>query len=1036
VTATLDVNVNPKGAVTGAAAAESALNRLGVSAERLEQRLGTTSQTIVKVGAAFAAVTGAYFVVKPILDAADAYTVVNNRLKLVTSSNADLADSYKKVFEIAQRTAAPLEATAKFYSQLALNSKELGLTQEKTMRITETLSKVIALTGQSAEASSNALIQLQQAMGSGALRGDELRSIMEQLPLLAQIIADKMGTTVGKLKEFGEQGAITSKIVADAILASSEDIDKAFSRINFTFAQAFTILKNGFVDFIAKINEASGALSVLSKAIAWVGKEFSFVVTVLGSLAAAWAVLKLATWYNQLSQVAVTTVAFYRNMAIATGTATGFQLAMTRLYLTIERATIAMRTFMFSNPFTAIFAALTIVLPLLYHFRDSIKLSADGSVTLGTVINQAVTYIQGKMPAIIDAFSKVGTVIYDIVKTIGTGLVPVFKAAIAAFSPIIQVIQDVWKAFTGLTSGVDNGTIAIVAIATAINPLLGAFTSIILALNKIDPGLKSVTFAVTVLSEGLGLLLRLAITPLLVSFAAIVSVLNAFGVVSDETALKVGTQVAAFMDFKTALVESGERMQIAYDTMMDGTTTTTQNTKATGDLAKTASGSLAPAFKTTADATKTMADETKKAATSTGDLAKNAAATPKPLNDTTQAIQSSGAAASQAAQQIRDLAAAYRELAQAKASAGSSSGTSGGTDGERANGGPVTSGKRYLVGERGPELFVPGSSGTIVPNGAAQEMQRASGRGGDAATIQVSKAVKGVARAIDGLASSQRTTQSSVQAFEASTQAVIDNSKALKRAAIAYQQAESWKYTATDNNMTLPTSRFGENTPTGVRSYGAPATSVFDADFYSAQMRENRVLKGDEAYRSNNKSGFERLGGSAFSYTQRDSNDPVSQEIASAQARLALAVKSYERFKGVVSGAMLTTLEYAVTSYTQEVEYLTQKQGLINEQLKKARNSIDAYEQFSKALPEMMKAPSSVTDFQTYWQNQGGSVVPKEVDTYKLSNSKGSGQAKEAPTIVNMTIHAKDANSYRNNRAEIEAGLYSMVKSAKRRAGD
>ena len=37
--------------------------------------------------------------------------------------------------------------------------------------------------------------------------------------------------------------------------------------------------------------------------------------------------------------------------------------------------------------------------------------------------------------------------------------------------------------------------------------------------------------------------------------------------------------------------------------------------------------------------------------------------------------------------------------------------------GFRAAGGPVSSGNSYVVGERGPELFVPSSNGTIVPNG-------------------------------------------------------------------------------------------------------------------------------------------------------------------------------------------------------------------------------------------------------------------------------------------------------------------------------
>ena len=48
-----------------------------------------------------------------------------------------------------------------------------------------------------------------------------------------------------------------------------------------------------------------------------------------------------------------------------------------------------------------------------------------------------------------------------------------------------------------------------------------------------------------------------------------------------------------------------------------------------------------------------------------------------------------------------------------------------------ANGGPVMGGRPIVVGEKGPELFVPGSNGNIVPNGA----------GGNSYTINVSAGV-------------------------------------------------------------------------------------------------------------------------------------------------------------------------------------------------------------------------------------------------------------------------------------------------------
>jgi hypothetical protein len=67
-----------------------------------------------------------------------------------------------------------------------------------------------------------------------------------------------------------------------------------------------------------------------------------------------------------------------------------------------------------------------------------------------------------------------------------------------------------------------------------------------------------------------------------------------------------------------------------------------------------------------------------------------------------------------------DKAEELRKKRQEAANALNSSGGSGGSDSGRAQpnflGGPVSAGSKYLVGERGPELFVPNTDGKIVPN--------------------------------------------------------------------------------------------------------------------------------------------------------------------------------------------------------------------------------------------------------------------------------------------------------------------------------
>jgi tape measure domain-containing protein len=451
--ATLDVNVNPGGAVAGAAVAESALDKLKLTAASTEKGLTSLGSTSNRLGTAFQILT-ASFAIGGILKAADAYTVVQNRLKLVTSSQLELADAYKRVFAIAQETGAPLEATAKFYSQLALNAKGLQLSQEKLITVTSTLNKIIALTGQSSASSEAALIQLQQAMGSGALRGDELRSIMEQLPLLAQIIADKLKIPVGALKTYGEQGKISAKIVSDALLASADDIDKAFAKMNFTFAQAFNVLYNGLINTLGAVNNATGAFSAMANAIAFVGKELPNIVTMLGLLAAGFAALKLAAFIQQMNMATVSLVTFSRGAVLTTGTLTGWGVLLQRVAAGFLAARTAMMTFLLSNPFTAIIVALGLVISFIYSFKTEVAAAGATTVTVGNVLASVWN-------GIVTVFAYVANLL------VGT-LAPAFYAVSAAVQIVVQVAYAVVQvflavsntifgaieAFAGLTAGV------------------------------------------------------------------------------------------------------------------------------------------------------------------------------------------------------------------------------------------------------------------------------------------------------------------------------------------------------------------------------------------------------------------------------------------------------------------------------------------------------------------------------------------------------------------------------------------------------
>lgn len=79
------------------------------------------------------------------------------------------------------------------------------------------VNKAALAMGLSGADTSNVFLQLGQAMGSGKLQGDELRSIMEQLPAVGQAVAKVMGVTVGEIKQLGADGMITTDILVQAM---------------------------------------------------------------------------------------------------------------------------------------------------------------------------------------------------------------------------------------------------------------------------------------------------------------------------------------------------------------------------------------------------------------------------------------------------------------------------------------------------------------------------------------------------------------------------------------------------------------------------------------------------------------------------------------------------------------------------------------------------------------------------------------------------------------------------------------------------
>jgi tape measure domain-containing protein len=217
----------------------------------------------------------------------DAYTGLQNRLKLVTDSQAELNTAMNDTFGIAQKTASTWDSVAMVYQRFADNADRLGISMKQTAALTETVSKAISVSGGSAASAEAALIQFGQALASGVLRGEEFNSIAEQAPGLLKAIAMGMDTNIGSLRAMAAEGKITGDELVKALSKAKPYIDDLFNKTDFTIAQSFTQLSNEITKFVGAAGAGSGAAAGFSAAISGLANNLSTIanIAVIGGVA-------------------------------------------------------------------------------------------------------------------------------------------------------------------------------------------------------------------------------------------------------------------------------------------------------------------------------------------------------------------------------------------------------------------------------------------------------------------------------------------------------------------------------------------------------------------------------------------------------------------------------------------------------------------------------------------------------------------------------------------------------------------------------
>ena len=311
---------------------------------------------------------------KKMIELSDSVTSVTARLELMNDGLQTTAELNDMVFQSAQRSRGSYLETANLVAQLGSMAKDAFSSSEGIVAFAELLNKQLVISGANGASASAAIFQLQQALASGVLRGEELNSVLEQAPVITQTIADYLGVSIGELRELGSQGAITADVVKNAMFAAADETNAKFAEMPMTWSQVFTVFGNYAIQ----------ALQPLLSALSWLANNIEIIGPLVLAAAGAFTVFQIAANWTKIAAVATAAYnAVVGILSLGYGVLTGSTAAA-------SAATLMFNSALLASPITWVVMAVMLLVGALYagvaafnHFSGS-SVSATG-IIMGAV---------------------------------------------------------------------------------------------------------------------------------------------------------------------------------------------------------------------------------------------------------------------------------------------------------------------------------------------------------------------------------------------------------------------------------------------------------------------------------------------------------------------------------------------------------------------------------------------------------------------------------------------------------------------------
>lgn len=391
--------------------------------------------------------------VRALTGLSDSMTSITARLDMMNDGLQTTEELNRMIYESAQRSRGSYQQTANLVAKLGTLAGDAFSSNREIIAFAEQLNKQMALSGTTTQEAQAAMLQLTQGLASGTLRGEELNSVLEQTPMIAQSIAKYMGVNTGEMRELASEGAITAGVVKSAMFAMADEINAKFEQMPMTWGQVWTSMQNTAIQ----------TLQPVLNAVNWLANNLPVIGPIVAGLAASFVVFQVAAHWTQIAAAAAGAYHFVVNLlTIGFGVLRGSTAAASAAVMTFNST-------LFASPITWIIMLVGVLIGLLYagvaafNKLTGSSVSATGIIT-GTLATLAAFVFNSVLVPIQRGFASfanfLGNVFDNPVASVKLLFYDMALTVLGFIQNVAQGLENLINKIPGvevnLTSGIDS----------------------------------------------------------------------------------------------------------------------------------------------------------------------------------------------------------------------------------------------------------------------------------------------------------------------------------------------------------------------------------------------------------------------------------------------------------------------------------------------------------------------------------------------------------------------------------------------------